>query len=104
MFVKPEKNPAYADIKEGQPGHEPARIALQVFDPALKDFLPAEGRDVGADNELYWHRRVIGKEVAVLSADDGAKSIAAAETARARAAADAARAAKPADETSKGAK
>lgn len=35
---------------------------LQVRDPALKDFLPEEGREVD-DNDFYWHRRLRDKDV-----------------------------------------
>lgn len=96
MFVKPNTNPKYAGIKDGEPGFEPGRIALKVFDPALKNHLPPEGRDVGSDNELYWTRRVIGGEVTVLSAEDGQKSLEAADRARAAEAAAAAADKKPA--------
>jgi hypothetical protein len=87
MFVKPNENPTYASIKEGEPGHEPGRIALQVFDPARKDFLPPEGREVGGDNDLYWHKRINSNEVSVLTAEEGKKSVEAAEAERARIAA-----------------
>lgn len=83
MFVKPNQNAKYAAIKEGQPGHEPERVQLKVYDPERRDFLPAEGRDVGEDNALHWHRRAEAGEVTFLSAEDGAKSIAEAERARA---------------------
>ena len=43
MFVKPN-----ADLK--------------VRDPVMRDFLPAEGREVD-DNDLYWHRRLRDKDV-----------------------------------------
>jgi hypothetical protein len=30
----------------------------KVFDPARKDYLEEEGRDVGEDNSSYWIRRL----------------------------------------------
>lgn len=35
---------------------------LRVRDPALKDFLPPEGREV-PDNDLYWPRRLRDHDV-----------------------------------------
>lgn len=110
MFVKPKTNPTYAPAS-GCESLEPSRVLFRVFDPALKNFIPAEGREIGTDNDLYWHRRAAAGEVEVLSAEDGAKSIAEAERARIAAAAAEAKekaaaeksAAAPA-ETSKGAK
>lgn len=91
MFVKPKTNPTYAPPKGQSESLEPTRVLLQVYDPALKNVLPPEGREVGTDNDLYWHRRITGGEVEVLSAEDGAKSVAAADAERARQAAEAAR-------------
>ncbi len=94
MFVKPNTNPKYAktigDTGEPNPNHEPDRMGLKVYDPARKDFLPPEGRDVGNDNELHWARRLAHGEVTVLSAEDGAASVKAADEARALVAKDAA--------------
>lgn len=93
MFVKPAANPAAkADAS--------AFATLQVFDPALKNYLPPEGREVGADHVLYWTRRINDGDVTALTAADAAKSLDAAESARAKAAAT--EAAKPED--SKGSK
>ncbi|HEY2010532.1 MAG TPA: DUF2635 domain-containing protein [Rhizomicrobium sp.] len=35
---------------------------LKVRDPVMRDFLPAEGREVD-DHDLYWHRRLRDKDV-----------------------------------------
>lgn len=60
MLVKPAANPAFD--KEA-PESRSNRPALAVYDPILKDFLPAYGRDVGADHGLYWHRMVQSGDV-----------------------------------------
>lgn len=65
---------------------QPAPIAIEknpelkvrkVYDPALKNYLPPEGRTVsggvGEIHELYWHRLILGKDVIVRSAEDGEK-------------------------------
>lgn len=68
MFVKPAANPAFdKDVAESKANPS----VLQVYDPALRDYLPAHGRAIGKDNDLYWHRRVMHGEVAVLSDAEG---------------------------------
>lgn len=68
MFVKPAANPAFdKDAAEGKANSS----VLLVYDPALRDYLPAYGRAIGKDNDLYWHRRVLQNEVTVLSDAEG---------------------------------
>jgi hypothetical protein len=90
MFVKPAANPAAKDDTSAFP-------FLQIFDPALGNYLPEEGREVGGDNNLYWQRRINDKDVSALNAEAAAKSMDAAERARAKLAADKAAADKAAE-------
>ena len=43
------------------------KAGLVVIDPARlntpEDRLPPEGREVGDDNAMYWHRRVLDGDV-----------------------------------------
>lgn len=63
MHVKPATIDAklhpglYADLPDDQKG----KATLKVIDPARRDVLPPEGRQV-ADG-LYWHRRLRDKDV-----------------------------------------
>lgn len=72
MFVKPAANAAF-DEKAEESKANPRVLA--VFDPALQDYLPAYGRDVGTDNGLYWHRRVMQGDATELSAAEGNASL-----------------------------
>lgn len=38
---------------------------LTVIDPALKNALPPEGRNVGDDNALYWATHIRDKSVTI---------------------------------------
>lgn len=50
----------------------PARKDLKVPDPALRDYLPPEGREVSG-NEFYWARRIRDKDVTVRDAPPAVK-------------------------------
>ena len=54
---------------------KPAHPELKVFDPALKDYLPPHGRDVGSDNPIHWERRLYFKEVELLSDTAGKRAV-----------------------------
>lgn len=82
MYVKPAENPNYDSAK-----HPAAHSVLQVYDPALKNYLPPEGRDVGDTHRFYWLRRARDKDVIPMSDNEGLASVAAADAARAKAAA-----------------
>lgn len=93
MLVKPAANPAF---DKTAPESRANPRSLLVYDPALKDYLPAHGRDIGADHDLYWHRRQLQGEVVLVSAEDlnaGAEAEAARMQAAARAEAEKAKAA-----------
>lgn len=68
MFVKPAANPAF-DEKADESRANPRQ--LFIFDPALSDYLPSYGRDVGGDNGLYWHRLILNGDAVELSAEEG---------------------------------
>ena len=70
MFVKPKHQPDHP---------EDAFKVLKVFDPALSNYLPPEGREVGRDYELYWHRLVNAGDVTVLNEAEAKASLDAAE-------------------------
>ncbi len=91
MFVKPK-----FDDKA-----EEGLQQYQVWDPAQRNWLPAEGREVGTDHEHYWTRASIQGDVTILSAEDGAASVAAADAKRAQAAAEKAKADKAAPDAAK---
>jgi hypothetical protein len=59
--------------------------SLAIFDPTLRDFLPAEGREVGAlsDHGYYWQRRVNDGDVDILDENQAKASVAAADKVRA---------------------
>lgn len=96
MFVKPKHD---ASAEKGLQDYK-------VYDPALKNFIPPEGREVGADHSMYWHQLAAVGDVTILSKEDAEKAskaydarINAEQDARAAALADADAKAKEADKS-----
>lgn len=67
------------------------KAGLAVFDPARRDYLPEEGREVGPAEAhgYYWHRRLQDADIDSLDEAAAKKSVADADVKRAQAAKDA---------------
>lgn len=70
MFVKPalidrKAHPSlFADLDDDAKG----KATLKVVDPARRDVLPPEGREVA--DVAYWHRRLRDKDVVLCSSSE----------------------------------